>query len=43
MTAFVHRPMEYGGAPAPDADYAQDWDYEADSLIDLARQLCTAP
>ncbi|WP_122532037.1 haloacid dehalogenase type II [Pseudomonas viridiflava] len=43
MTAFVHRPMEYGGAPAPDGDYAQDWDYEADSFIDLARQLCTAP
>ncbi|KQT32355.1 haloacid dehalogenase [Sphingomonas sp. Leaf412] len=35
-TAFVHRPMEYGGAPAPDADQAQDWDFHAGSLTALA-------
>ncbi|MBC3953535.1 MULTISPECIES: haloacid dehalogenase type II [Pseudomonas] len=39
MTAFVHRPKEYGAAPAPDADYAQHWDYEAESFLDLAQQL----
>jgi 2-haloacid dehalogenase len=35
-TAYVDRPREYGGAPAPDAHFAQDWDYCADSLIALA-------
>ena len=35
-TAFVHRPMEYGGHRAPDALQAQDWDWSADSLTDLA-------
>ncbi|MGY4397723.1 2-haloacid dehalogenase [Sphingomonas sp. UYAg733] len=39
ITAFVHRPMEYGGRPAPDADAEQDWDYQASSFIDLAAQL----
>jgi len=39
MTAYIDRPMEYGGAPAPDADDRQDWDYDADSLIALADQL----
>lgn len=39
MCAFVHRPMEYGGRPAPDIDAAQTWDYQATSLIDLADQL----
>lgn len=38
-TAYVARPMEYGGAPAPDAAFAQDWDWHAESLIDLAAQL----
>ncbi|MFM7403446.1 MAG: haloacid dehalogenase type II [Erythrobacter sp.] len=37
--AFVHRPLEYGGAPAPDLKYEQDWEYRATSLIDLAEQL----
>ena len=35
-TAFIHRPMEYGGAPAPDANAAQNWDWSADSLTKLA-------
>jgi len=38
-TAFIARPMEYGGRPAPDAKLAQDWEWSADSLIDLADQL----
>ena len=38
-TAFVARPMEYGGAPAPDAHMAQDWDWAADSITALADQL----
>lgn len=37
--AFVQRPMEYGGAPAPDLHYEQQWKYRATSLIDLADQL----
>ncbi len=39
MTAYVDRPMERGGAPAPDADRWQDWDWEATSLVDLADRL----
>ncbi len=39
MTAHIDRPMEYGGARAPDADAAQDWEYSADSLTALAAQL----
>ena len=35
-TAFIHRPMEYGGAPAHDANAAQAWEWSADSLTDLA-------
>jgi 2-haloacid dehalogenase len=27
QTAFVDRPQEYGGAPAPDRDAAQEWEY----------------
>ena len=38
-TAYVDRPMEYGGAPAPDRHMAQDWDVSATSLEDLADQL----
>lgn len=38
-TAFIARPLEYGGAPAPDAHMAQDWDWSADSITDLAAQL----
>lgn len=37
--AFIHRPQEYGGRAAPDADKAQEWDWEAASIIDLADQL----
>lgn len=39
MTAFVARPMEYGGRAAPDADQAQAWDWETDSLEALADTL----
>ncbi len=39
LTAYIHRPGEYGGRPAPDADQAQDWDWGADSLEELADQL----
>jgi 2-haloacid dehalogenase len=39
MTAYVDRPLEYGGAPAPDRDQLQDWDFKADSLVALAAQL----
>lgn len=38
-TAFIHRPQEYGGCPAPDADQAQDWDWQADSITGLADRL----
>jgi 2-haloacid dehalogenase len=37
--AFIHRPMEYGGATAPDAHMAQDWEWSATSLVDLAEQM----
>jgi 2-haloacid dehalogenase len=36
MTAYVDRPMEYGGRPAPDRHFAQDWDWSVDSLAALA-------
>jgi 2-haloacid dehalogenase len=39
LTAYVDRPDEYGGAPAPDAHYAQAWEWSATSFIDLADQL----
>jgi 2-haloacid dehalogenase len=39
LTAYVDRPMERGGAPAPDRDQRQDWDWQSDSLTDLAVQL----
>ena len=38
-TAFVARPMEYGGRPAPDAAARQDWDFAATSFVDLADQI----
>ena len=38
-TAYVSRPDEYGGAPAPDRNAAQAWNYEASSLSDLADRL----
>jgi len=36
QTAFIHRPLEYGGAPVPDLQYQQPWDYDAGSLTELA-------
>ncbi len=39
LTAHIDRPHEYGGAPAPDAAAAQDWDWHAAGLDDLADQL----
>ncbi len=38
-TAYIDRPMEYGGRPAPDRHFRQDWDYLADSIADLATRL----
>ncbi len=39
LTAYVDRPDEYGGAPAPDAHHAQKWEWSATSLTDLAAQM----
>lgn len=39
MCAYVDRPDEYGGAPAPDADLEQVWEWSSTSLNDLADQL----
>lgn len=39
LTAFVDRPMERGGAAAPDREQREDWDWQTNSLIDLAVQL----
>jgi 2-haloacid dehalogenase len=36
MTAYVDRPQEYGGAPAPDAHAIQQWEWSADSFTQLA-------
>ncbi len=38
-TAYVDRPLEYGGRPAPDRHLRQDWTWEATSLIDFAEHL----
>ena len=38
-TAYVARPMEFGGAPAPDEAAAQDWDWTCESIEDLADQM----
>ncbi|WP_312304587.1 haloacid dehalogenase type II [Pulveribacter sp.] len=38
-TAYVERPHEYGGAPAPDLSYQQAWDWQADDFPELARQM----
>ena len=35
-TAYVDRPQEFGGAPAPDAAMAQEWDWKSDSIDSLA-------
>lgn len=39
LTAYIDRPTEYGGAPAPDAHHEQAWEWSAGSLIDLADKL----
>ena len=39
LTAYVDRPMEYGGRPAPDRAMAQDWEYNTGSLVELAAQM----
>ncbi len=39
QTAYVDRPLEYGGRLAPDAHAAQAWDYAATSLSELAERL----
>lgn len=38
-TAFVARPLEYGGRRAPDTDARQDWDFEAPDLCALATRM----
>ncbi|MET4231562.1 haloacid dehalogenase type II [Bradyrhizobium sp. 482_C4_N1_1] len=35
-TAYVDRPMEYGGAPAPDRSYEQEWEWRANDFTELA-------
>ena len=42
-TAYVARPQEYGGRPAPDRAAAQAWDHEVTSLIALADRLGAPP
>ncbi|TAD83914.1 MAG: haloacid dehalogenase type II [Sphingomonadales bacterium] len=39
LTAYVDRPDEYGGAPAPDAHHEQIWEWSASSLTELAGQM----
>ena len=39
LTAYVDRPMERGGAAAPDRDQREEWEWRSASLIDLAMQL----
>ena len=39
MTAYVDRPMEYGGRAAPDREFARDWEWSAGSLTELADTL----
>jgi 2-haloacid dehalogenase len=39
LTAYVDRPMERGGAAAPDRDQREEWDWSSDSLTDLATQI----
>ena len=39
LAAYIDRPEEYGGAPAPDAHHEQAWEWSATSLTDLAGQL----
>lgn len=37
--AYIDRPMEYGGAVAPDAHMAQDWEWSVGSLVELAEAM----
>ena len=37
--AYIDRPMEYGGATAPDAHMAQDWEWSAGSVVELATMM----
>ncbi|RDK07522.1 haloacid dehalogenase type II [Cupriavidus lacunae] len=37
QTAYVDRPMEYGGARAPDGSYEQAWEWRAGDLLELVR------
>lgn len=39
LCAYVDRPDEYGGAPAPDAHHEQAWEWSATSFTDLADKL----
>lgn len=39
LCAYVDRPDEYGGAPAPDAHHEQAWEWSATSFVELADQL----
>jgi 2-haloacid dehalogenase len=39
MCAYVDRPDEYGGAPAPDAHHEQEWEWHTTSLKELADSL----
>lgn len=39
LCAYVDRPDEYGGAPAPDAHHEQAWEWSAASFMELADQL----
>ena len=36
LAAYVDRPMEYGGRPAPDRSFAQEWEWNVSSLMELA-------
>ncbi len=37
QTAYIDRPMEYGGAPAPDRSYKQVWEWQAGDLLELVQ------
>lgn len=39
LTAYVHRPMERGGAPAPDEGQREEWDLRSNGLVELAHLL----
>jgi len=41
LTAYVDRPKEYGGRPAPDRSFAQKWEWKVSSLTELADALGT--